>query len=120
MRSTQDPIRGLERYIEEWGVATAEELKVRFRRPHTLLLLTFVFPALPENRQGGQGDRRQGRRGGQGVARARARRSLDRHLLQGHRTAVHARTRARGGAPLLIGWADALSCRGDGSVGCLV
>ncbi|ETW86345.1 hypothetical protein HETIRDRAFT_471745 [Heterobasidion irregulare TC 32-1] len=27
MRSTQDPIRGLERYIEEWGVATAEELK---------------------------------------------------------------------------------------------
>lgn len=49
MRSTQDPIRGLERYIEEWGVATAEELKVRFRRPHTLLLLTFVFPALPEN-----------------------------------------------------------------------
>ncbi|KAA1469190.1 pyruvate dehydrogenase e1 component alpha subunit [Dentipellis sp. KUC8613] len=27
MRSTQDPIRGLQRYIEEWGVATEEELK---------------------------------------------------------------------------------------------
>ncbi|KAI0045370.1 pyruvate dehydrogenase e1 component alpha subunit [Auriscalpium vulgare] len=27
MRSTQDPIRGLQRYIEEWGVATADELK---------------------------------------------------------------------------------------------
>jgi hypothetical protein len=28
MRSTQDPIRGLQRYIEEWGVATDAELKV--------------------------------------------------------------------------------------------
>ena len=27
MRSTQDPIRGLQSYIEEWGVASAEELK---------------------------------------------------------------------------------------------
>ena len=27
MRSTQDPIRGLQRYIEEWGVASEEELK---------------------------------------------------------------------------------------------
>ncbi|VDB94972.1 unnamed protein product [Peniophora sp. CBMAI 1063] len=27
MRSTQDPIRGLQRYIEEWGVATEDELK---------------------------------------------------------------------------------------------
>ena len=27
MRSTQDPIRGLQRYIEEWGVATDAELK---------------------------------------------------------------------------------------------
>ncbi|EIM89567.1 pyruvate dehydrogenase e1 component alpha subunit [Stereum hirsutum FP-91666 SS1] len=27
MRSTQDPIRGLQRYIEEWGVATSEDLK---------------------------------------------------------------------------------------------
>ncbi|THH14939.1 hypothetical protein EW146_g5460 [Bondarzewia mesenterica] len=27
MRSTQDPIRGLQRYIEEWGVATPEDLK---------------------------------------------------------------------------------------------
>jgi len=27
MRSTQDPIRGLQRYLEEWGVATEEELK---------------------------------------------------------------------------------------------
>lgn len=28
MRSTQDPIRGLQRYIEEWGLASEEELKV--------------------------------------------------------------------------------------------
>jgi hypothetical protein len=27
MRSTQDPIRGLQRYIEEWGVASDAELK---------------------------------------------------------------------------------------------
>jgi len=27
MRSTQDPIRGLQKYIEEWGVATEEDLK---------------------------------------------------------------------------------------------
>lgn len=27
MRSTKDPIRGLQRYIEEWGVATEQELK---------------------------------------------------------------------------------------------
>lgn len=30
MRSTQDPIRGLQRYIEEWGLASEEELKVGF------------------------------------------------------------------------------------------
>ncbi|KAG6811554.1 hypothetical protein H0H92_006858 [Tricholoma furcatifolium] len=28
MRSTQDPIRGLQRYIEEWGLATEQELKL--------------------------------------------------------------------------------------------
>ncbi|KAI0029219.1 pyruvate dehydrogenase e1 component alpha subunit [Vararia minispora EC-137] len=27
MRSTQDPIRGLQRYLSEWGVATEEDLK---------------------------------------------------------------------------------------------
>ncbi|KII88261.1 hypothetical protein PLICRDRAFT_54103 [Plicaturopsis crispa FD-325 SS-3] len=27
MRSTQDPIRGLQRYIEDWGLATEDELK---------------------------------------------------------------------------------------------
>jgi len=27
MRSTQDPIRGLQRYLEEWGVATEDDLK---------------------------------------------------------------------------------------------
>ncbi|TFK20333.1 mitochondrial pyruvate dehydrogenase E1 component beta subunit [Coprinopsis marcescibilis] len=27
MRSTQDPIRGLQRYLEEWGVASEQELK---------------------------------------------------------------------------------------------
>ncbi|KAG6836110.1 hypothetical protein H0H93_011222 [Arthromyces matolae] len=28
MRSTKDPIRGLQRYIEEWGLATEQELKL--------------------------------------------------------------------------------------------
>jgi pyruvate dehydrogenase E1 component alpha subunit len=27
MRSTQDPIKGLQKYIEEWGVASEEQLK---------------------------------------------------------------------------------------------
>ena len=27
MRSTHDPIRGLQRYIEEWGLASEQELK---------------------------------------------------------------------------------------------
>lgn len=27
VRSTQDPIRGLQRYITEWGLASEEELK---------------------------------------------------------------------------------------------
>lgn len=27
MRSTQDPIRGLQKYIEEWGLASEQELK---------------------------------------------------------------------------------------------
>jgi pyruvate dehydrogenase E1 component alpha subunit len=30
MRSTQDPIRGLQKNIEEWGVATEQELKVLY------------------------------------------------------------------------------------------
>jgi pyruvate dehydrogenase E1 component alpha subunit len=28
MRSTKDPIKGLQRYLEEWGLATEQELKV--------------------------------------------------------------------------------------------
>jgi hypothetical protein len=27
MRSTQDPIKGLQKYIEEWGVASEEQMK---------------------------------------------------------------------------------------------
>ena len=27
MRSTQDPIKGLQKYLEDWGVATEEDLK---------------------------------------------------------------------------------------------
>lgn len=38
MRSTQDPIRGLQKNIEEWGVATEQELKV--------LLLIFSLSCL--------------------------------------------------------------------------
>lgn len=28
MRSTQDPIKGLQKYLEDWGVASEEDLKV--------------------------------------------------------------------------------------------
>ena len=37
MRSTQDPIRGLQKNIEEWGVATEQELKA-------LTCILFVIP----------------------------------------------------------------------------
>ena len=30
MRSTQDPTRGLQKNIKEWGVATEQELKVSY------------------------------------------------------------------------------------------
>jgi hypothetical protein len=30
MRSTRDPVKGLQRYIEDWGLASEQELKVRF------------------------------------------------------------------------------------------
>jgi len=30
MRSTQDPIKGLQKYLEEWGVASEEDLKVHY------------------------------------------------------------------------------------------
>ena len=47
MRSTQDPIRGLQKNIEEWGVATEQELKVPllfpFSLPCLLLLITPIF-----------------------------------------------------------------------------
>ena len=32
MRSIQDPIRGLQRYIEDWGLATEQDLKVSLWR----------------------------------------------------------------------------------------
>jgi TPP-dependent pyruvate/acetoin dehydrogenase alpha subunit len=38
MRSTQDPIRGLQHYIEEWGVATDAELKAS----SDMLSMTFL------------------------------------------------------------------------------
>jgi Dehydrogenase E1 component len=41
MRSTQDPIRGLQRYIEEWGVATDVDLKARNDSPLVTSLLVF-------------------------------------------------------------------------------
>lgn len=34
MRSTQDPIRGLQRYIEEWGLASEQDLKVGLFHSH--------------------------------------------------------------------------------------
>lgn len=47
MRSTQDPIRGLQKNIEEWGVATEQELKVLVPFNLTCLpLLTALFSFL--------------------------------------------------------------------------
>lgn len=40
MRSTQDPIHGLQRYITEWGLASESELKVRLHE--TLLQLSNI------------------------------------------------------------------------------
>lgn len=40
MRSTQDPIKGLQKYLEDWGVSSEEELKVRFSLRHRLVWLT--------------------------------------------------------------------------------
>jgi pyruvate dehydrogenase E1 component alpha subunit len=39
MRSTQDPIRGLQSYIEQWGLATEEDLKVSRRGPAIRLIM---------------------------------------------------------------------------------
>ena len=51
IRSTQDPIRGLQRYIEEWGLATEEELKVRrlFSPPAFFFSFSLFFfgPSFP-------------------------------------------------------------------------
>jgi pyruvate dehydrogenase E1 component alpha subunit len=55
MRSTQDPIRGLQRYIEEWGLATEQELKVALSR--------FLFAVSDSSSATGQ-ERKDG--GGQG------------------------------------------------------
>lgn len=40
MRSTQDPIKGLQKYLEDWGVSSEEELKVRSSLRHHYLRLT--------------------------------------------------------------------------------
>jgi TPP-dependent pyruvate/acetoin dehydrogenase alpha subunit len=41
MRSTQDPIRGLQRYIEEWGVATDADLKASSDKLSVILYARF-------------------------------------------------------------------------------
>ena len=50
MRSTQDPIRGLQRYIDEWGLASEQELKVGFYL-FTAFCSTLILPR-KANRQG--------------------------------------------------------------------
>lgn len=44
MRSTQDPIRGLQRYIEEWGLASEQDLKVSLI-PY--LSIHFTYASIP-------------------------------------------------------------------------
>lgn len=109
MRSTQDPIRGLQRYIEEWGLATEQELKVRFSliSPHSssidvspfffIVFVVVIILKMAAIRQGGQGRGRPGRRRGKTITRAPRQGSLDRHLLQEHRAAIHAWSGAGGG-----------------------
>src|SRR6266576_5712435 len=57
MRNTRDPIRGLQHYIEEWGLATEQELK-RFdkeAKAEDPLRSTSGHPAtLPERPRGGE------------------------------------------------------------------
>lgn len=60
MRSTQDPIRGLQRYIEEWGVATDAELKAS-NPQHFFFLLQIFLNAHIGHRQDCQGGGRQSR-----------------------------------------------------------
>lgn len=73
MRSTQDPIRGLQRYIEEWGIATEQELKVRFffsglPCAGALCLHPLTRSSSAATRQKRQGRGGRGSRGGQGLA----------------------------------------------------
>ena len=42
MRSTQDPIRGLQRYIEEWGLASEEDLKVSLQMTPDCLICILI------------------------------------------------------------------------------
>lgn len=44
MRSTKDPIRGLSQYIEDWGLATEQELKVRFSLSQLVQFSVDVIP----------------------------------------------------------------------------
>ena len=56
MRSTQDPIRGLQKNIEEWGVATEQELKVTLpvllSFPHPLSLTMYDLPFIATRQRG--------------------------------------------------------------------
>ena len=53
MRSTQDPIRGLQRYIEEWGLASEEDLKVRSQVRLYCKYIMLKLRIATETRQGG-------------------------------------------------------------------
>jgi pyruvate dehydrogenase E1 component alpha subunit len=48
MRSTQDPIRGLQRYIEEWGLASEEDLKVGYS-PTSIITICSMIDTLYRN-----------------------------------------------------------------------
>ena len=50
MRSTQDPICGLQRYIEDWGLATEQDLKVSLWRVCTPTVTDIALAT----RQGGE------------------------------------------------------------------
>ena len=55
IRSTQDPIRGLQRYIEEWGLASEDELKVCENQHNRLMDIKLTDLCLLANGQGLQG-----------------------------------------------------------------
>ena len=55
MRSTQDPIKGLQKYLEDWGVISEEDLKVHSRLGFITLHSLIHILSITAHRQTGEG-----------------------------------------------------------------